>query len=85
MGQPDGDAIQILSAKLGIATVKIWRQQIRDHLTASRSVVLLGSGRNYCDGQLTWRNLLVRLFGFKLILGRFVVCKVGADGYLRLS
>lgn len=41
--------IQILSAKLGIATVKIGGADSRS-LSASRSVVLLGSGRNYCDG-----------------------------------
>ena len=41
--------IQILSAKLGIATGKNLAEQIRDHYP-SRSVVLLGSGRNYCDG-----------------------------------
>ncbi len=57
--------IQILSAKLGIATGKNLAEQIRDHyprpvvwfywvqaeiMVLLGSVVLLGSGRNYCDG-----------------------------------
>lgn len=41
--------IQILSAKLGIATGKNGGADSRS-LSASRSVVLLGSGRNHCDG-----------------------------------
>ncbi len=42
--------IQILSAKLGIATGKKSGGADSRSLSASRSVVLLGSGRNYCDG-----------------------------------
>lgn len=41
--------IQLMSAKLGIATNKNLAEHIRDRLKASR-LVLLGTGRNYRDG-----------------------------------
>ena len=45
--------IQVMSAKLGIATGKNLAEQIRDHYP--RPVVLLGAGRNYRDGDRSCR------------------------------
>ncbi len=42
--------IQVLSAKLGIATGKNLAEQIRDHYPRPVVWFLLGAGGNYCDG-----------------------------------